>query len=430
MTFSSTSAPPKPQQKLRKIHNHGNAIPRESVETTYGPPPRVVFFTDSFHEVNGVALTSRQFDAFAFRRNFPFLSVHAGPKTSVETIGSVTTLELERSNAAFALESDLAFDPLLWRYRARVAREICTFKPDLIHVTGPGDFGMLGAYLAHQLGIPLAASWHTNIHEYAARRMEKFFNFVPERPLHRISSAAERGALKGAAQFYKIAKVLFAPNEELIALLQKQTQLPCFLMQRGVDARMYHPGKRTPGERPFTIGYVGRLSPEKNVRLLATVEKSLINEGGSDFRFVIVGSGAEKDWLAENMSHAEFPGVLKGEALAQAYADMDVFAFPSHTDTFGNVILEALASGVPTVVTSSGGPKFLVQSGVNGCVSQNEQEFIEAIQSLRNDPARLAAMRAAAREYACSISWDTVFEKVYGAYELASFRNSPFRVAS
>jgi glycosyltransferase involved in cell wall biosynthesis len=402
----------------------------ESVITCMASTPRVAFFTDSFHEVNGVALTSRQFHSFAARRNFPFLSVHAGPQTESETVGTVTTLELERSSASFSLESDLAFDPLLWLHRARVAQDICTFKPDVIHVTGPGDFGMLGAYLAHQLNIPLAASWHTNIHEYAARRLEKLFDFVPEKPLQRISSAAERGALTGAAQFYKIAKVLFAPNQELVDLLHERTQKPCFLMQRGVDAELFHPGNRTPGNRPFTIGYVGRLSPEKNVRLLATIERALLDAGHSDFRFVIVGSGAEKDWLAENMSHAEFPGVLKDEALARAYADMDVFAFPSETDTFGNVILESLASGVPPVVTSGGGPKFLVNSGVNGFVSQNDAEFINAVELLMTNGERLAAMRTAAREYACSIVWDTVFEKVYGAYELALFRNLPLRAAS
>jgi glycosyltransferase involved in cell wall biosynthesis len=391
--------------------------------------PRVAFFTDSFHEVNGVALTSRQFDAFAFRRKFPFLSVHAGPKTEVETIGSVTTVELQRSNAAFALESDLSFDPLIWTHRARVLDEICTFKANLIHVTGPGDLGMLGAYIAHHLKIPLAASWHTNVHEYAARRFEKLFAFVPEKPLQQISQAAERGALAGAAQFYKIANLLFAPNQELVELLHQRTQKPCFLMQRGVDATLFNPARRTPGIRPFTIGYVGRLSPEKNVRFLAQTERSLLEAGYSNFRFLIVGSGFEKEWLAENMSHAEFAGVLEGEALASAYADMDVFAFPSRTDTFGNVILEALASGVPTIVTSEGGPKFLVKHGLNGFVSQHDNEFIDAIKLLMSNSHMLDSMSTAARQYASSIAWDTVFEKVYGYYELVLFRKEPIRAA-
>ena len=183
--------------------------------------------------------------------------------------------------------------------------------------------------------------------------------------------------------------------------------------------------------RPWAVFYLLHgLSDDHTIWMRRTsIERSLLEAGDSDFRFVIIGAGSEKDWLAENMSHAEFPGVLKGEALAQAYADMDVFAFPSETDTFGNVILESLASGVPTVVTSGGGPKFLVNSGVTGFVSQNDEEFIGSIKQLMQSGQLLANMRQAARDYADSISWDTVFEKVYNAYELVLFRNTPLRAA-
>jgi glycosyltransferase involved in cell wall biosynthesis len=122
--------------------------------------------------------------------------------------------------------------------------------------------------------------------------------------------------------------------------------------------------------------------------------------------------------------------VLKGDDLARAYANMDVFAFPSFTDTFGNVILEALSSGVPAVVTNGGGPKFLVQSGVTGFVAENDAAFIRAILELLNDGDRLQRMKAAAREYACSISWDRVFERVYDAYNETLFNDPSFRAAS
>ena len=167
-----------------------------------------------------------------------------------------------------------------------------------------------------------------------------------------VSAAAEKGALTGAALFYQIAGLLFAPNQELVDLLASRTGKPCFLMQRGVDAHLYTPDKREPGPRPFTIGYVGRLSVEKNVRFLADIEKAIIAAGHTDYRFLIIGPGSEEDWLRQNLVRADLPGVLKGEALATAYANMDLFAFPSFTDTFGNVILEALASGVPPVVTN------------------------------------------------------------------------------
>jgi len=116
------------------------------------------------------------------------------------------------------------------------------------------------------------------------------------------------------------------------------------------------------------------------------------------------------------MPRAEFPGVLKGEALSTAYANMDLLVFPSHTDTFGNVVLEALASGVPAVVTPDGGPCTIVREGITGSIASDEQ-FAAAVASLLADPIKHAAMRIAAREHALTASWDSVFEGVYAGYE-------------
>jgi glycosyltransferase involved in cell wall biosynthesis len=129
-----------------------------------------------------------------------------------------------------------------------------------------------------------------------------------------------------------------------------------------------------------------------------------------------VGEGSESNWLRQHVPNAIFTGVLRGEELARAYADMDVFAFPSSTDTFGNVILESLASSVPCVVTDGGGPKFLVQHDVTGHVASSPADFIDGIASLMTNPARLASMQTAARAYALRQSWDSVFEDVFRAY--------------
>ena len=113
------------------------------------------------------------------------------------------------------------------------------------------------------------------------------------------------------------------------------------------------------------------------------------------------------------------PGVLRGEDLAQAFANMDVFVFPSRTDTFGNVVLEAFASGVPAVVTDAGGPKFIVRDEVTGVVAHSERNFVDlTLRLLRDEPLR-ARMALAAREQACGESWDSVFEKVYDGYRVA-----------
>jgi glycosyltransferase involved in cell wall biosynthesis len=381
--------------------------------------PRVAYFPDSFHEVNGVAHTSRHFEAFARRRNLPFLCVRAGDRAQAITEdGNVWTLELPRGFLSFALEKDLRFDPAFLRHIPLIGEVLERFQPDLIHITGPSEVGMLGAGLAHHLGLPLAASWHTNVHEYAARRSEWFLRLLPERQSAATGQKIEDLAMAAAASFYSVAQVLFAPNPELCALLERTTGRKCHLMPRGVDAELFHPSKRTRKneDNEVVLGFVGRLSVEKNVALLVQVQEELERMGHNNFHILIVGHGGEENWLRERLPRAEFAGVLRGEALAQAYANMDLFVFPSHTDTFGNVVLEALASGVPAIVTPDGGPPTIVRDGQTGRIVP-DAEFAGAVAGILADPDKHALMRQAARNYALTASWDSVFEGVYAAYE-------------
>jgi phosphatidylinositol alpha 1,6-mannosyltransferase len=383
--------------------------------------PRVAYFPDSFHEVNGVAHTSRNFLAYAQRHGLPFLCVRAGTREiSFEQVGELRTLELRRSRGSVRMEKDLEFDTLFWRHGGAIRQELERFRPDVIHITGPSELGMFGAYFAWEMGVPLAASWHTNLHEYAARRMGWLTGSMAESRGAAIEGGVETGALWVASQFYKLARVLFAPNDELCRMLERTTGRPCFLMQRGVDTEWFSPMHRTreAGDRTVVLGYVGRLSVEKNVTLLARVERELAAAGVGGVRFLIVGHGSEEAALRRDLKEAEFAGVLRGPELARAYANMDVLVFPSHTDTFGNVVLEALASGVPAVVTPDGGPKFIVRDGVTGFVTEDDH-FAEAVAELVRDRARLEAMRSKARAYALGCSWDAVFDRVYAGYETA-----------
>ena len=385
---------------------------------------RVAYFPDSFHEVNGVAHTSRSFAGYAQRHDLPFLCVRAGNRANpVEQHGSLRTLELPRSALAVDVEKDLAFDPLFWRHAEAIEDELRRFEPDLLHMTGPSELGMFAAYFAWKLKLPLAASWHTNVHEYAARRLSWLTERMPDAWGYAAGRGVEGGSLEVILRFYARAGVLFAPNVELCRMLGERTGRPCHLMQRGVDTALFSPRYRVvhgePRDTALTLGYVGRLSVEKNVALLPRVEQAL-RAAGHRVRFLIVGHGAEEERLRREMPSAEFAGILRGAELAGAYARMDVFVFPSHTDTFGNVVLEALASGVPAVVTPDGGPRSIVREGTSGepetGVVAEDDEFAEAIGGLLRDAARLARMRQAAVAYAASCSWDAVFDGVYGAY--------------
>ena len=382
-----------------------------------GQIPRVAFFTDAFYEANGVGTLSREFECFARRHQSPCFSVHAGPITEVRVEGSITTLELKRGPLAFPLDRELRCDPFLTRYRDLTLSELTPFGADVVHITGPGDVGILGAWVAHDLRVPLVASWHTNLQEYAEKRLYRSLQWVPESLRRRVSSAAGRGSMEALMSFYGMARLLMAPNHAMVDLLEKRTGKPAVLMGHGVDVELFHPGRRARSDGPFTLGYVGRITPEKNVRVLVDIEQALLNRGLQNFRMVLVGRGSEENWLKGNLRHAEFLGTLRGRELAQVFAGMDVFLFPSTTDTFGLVILEAMASGVPVIVSPGGGPQDQVRVGQNGFVAATPEEFADHILTLKNDSRLHSRMREEARRHASTASWDAVFSHVYGMYD-------------
>lgn len=382
--------------------------------------PRVAFFPDSFLEVNGVARTARAIVDYAERHDLPLMCVHGGRRTRRVETDSVTRLELKRGPVGFAIEHDMRFDLLFWRHGPAVADALRAFRPDVIHITGPADVGQLGAWLGYRLRIPIVGSWHTNLHEFAARRVREKVWWLPPPARTRLTSATERQVLNAVMQFYRIPRALLAPNEDLVRQLAARTGKRPALMLRGVDTLLFTPARRTrPDEGEVHIGFVGRLSAEKGVRALLEVEQALL-AGNVPFRLVVVGDGAEREWLRRHLTRADFPGLLEGEALARAYADMDIFVFPSETDTFGNVVLEAMASGVPVVALARGGPRFTVKDGTSGVLAGDAHELAAATLALARDRARLQQMRRAARAQAEICSWDAIGDSLYSVYANAA----------
>jgi len=379
--------------------------------------PRVAFFSDIFYEVNGAALTSREFVAYGIRSGHPVLTVHPHTETRLFDDGSARYVELQRSLATVPMETDFGFDTLMWRYKGLIEKELDAFRPDIVHVVSPGDLGLLSIVIAHRRKLPIILGYHTNLHEFARHRLEKALSFLPQKFVESAGKVAEDQSLNLLLQLYKVACASLAPNREYTELLEKASGKKSFQMTRGVDTIGFSPDKRTRADDRFVIGFVGRLQPEKNVRTLAEVEKILLDAGETNFEFLIVGSGPEQTWLAENIQHIELPGLLRGEALAEAYANMDVFAFTSTTDTFGNVVQEAFASGVPAIVTPHGGPKFIIRENETGFVGEDAAGFAKHIQFLMRNRERLAAMKQAARAQALEATWDRVFEGVYRAYD-------------
>jgi phosphatidylinositol alpha 1,6-mannosyltransferase len=378
--------------------------------------PRVALFCETYHEINGVALTARQLVAYAKRHNLPLLAIHGGKQPGVENEGTVRRIELKRSWLSVGIESDLEFDFVFWRYARRLREELADFRPDVIHITSPGELGELGVYLSRKLNIPLVASWHTNFHQFAARRLQKLLGFLPASTTKSTVEWSQQQGLRLLLWFYNFAKVTLAPTAPQVEWLEKELKKPSFLMPRGVDPEQFNPKHRTVNDGTLRLGFVGRVTPEKGVRMFRKIEEALLKSGLTDFRIVIVGDGSEVAWLKRRVKHGEFTGVLRGAELARAYANMDLFVFPSKTDTFGNVVQEAAASAVPSVVTNEGGPRHLVVHGQTGYVAEQDAEFVAKVVELAHDRERLKLLGTAARQRVAGISWDAAFEQTYKAY--------------
>ncbi len=381
--------------------------------------PRIALFADTFYETNGAANVIRRLRAFAIENEYPFLCICAGDETRLTQDGNAAMLELKRGRLSFPIDMNLKYDPFLWRYKKLVGKTLDDFKPDIIHVTGLNDVSQIGFYFAHFSSLPAVASWHTNAHEYAASRLVGLMPWLPVKFKNDLRKTVERGVLHGLMKLLFLAQMQLAPNEELVETIQRMTRRPTFLMSRGVDTDLFAPSKRNRRcEKDFVLGYVGRLRPEKNVRFLAEIDKALQKAKIENYKFMIVGEGNEAEWLRRNLSNVELTGVLHGEDLAQAYAGMDLFVFPSRTDAFGNVVLEAMAAGVPAVVMPDNGPKFLIEQDRNGYVARNKHDFIKAVRDFVKNRKMPEEMRESARMSACSRSWQSVFEQVYNHYRV------------
>lgn len=378
--------------------------------------PRIAFFPDSFGQADGVSVFAREFEAYARRHALPWLVVYAGEQTAAQPEGPVARLALPRGAASFALDPAHHFDLLFTRYLQQVTARVQAFHPDLIQITGPGDAGILGAMVAHRLSVPLVAFWQTDLPRYAGLRTARILSWLPGPLRERTAALSVHCSRWAVARYYRLPRLIFAPNPDLIAEVAAGN-VPCHLLAHGVDTTLFDPSRRDRQDERIIIGYVGRLAAEKSVRALARLEADLLAAGHKNFCFSIVGDGPEQPWLQANLRHAEFHGVLHGEELARAFANMDVFAFPSRTDTYGLVVLEALASGVPAVVTDAGGPRHTVQHGKTGYITRTSEDFSQALQLLLSSPPTLAAMRRAAREYARQHTWDRAFDQLYAGYE-------------
>jgi glycosyltransferase involved in cell wall biosynthesis len=366
-----------------------------------GAPARVALVADGIGATHGVA------------RALEEVRERGVPGFEVEVIG--TDRAVDRRLGAPA-ELDVPFYPGLRvgvPSLPGVVEALAEGRYDVVHVCAPGPAGVAAAAVARLLGLPLVGSYHTELAAYAEIR---------------AGSADVARTVEGAlAAFYGACDLVLSPSAASDARLAGLGVEAVGRWDRGVDLGRFSPGLRTrAADGRVRVLYAGRLSREKGLDLLAS---AFLAARARDPRLelVLAGGGPEEDALRARLrGAATFLGWLESDALARAYADADLFLFCSRTDTFGQTVLEAQASGVPVVAVNAGGPAELIADGRTGVLCPpNCSDLAAAVAGLAGAPrarARLArAGPAAARER----SWEASLAALGAGWERALAFSAP-----
>ena len=277
-------------------------------------------------------------------------------------------------------------------------------------ISTPGPIGLCALAAAKSLGLPAVGIYHTDFPQYVRILTDdSFMETLTWNYMHWFYSQLDI-VYVNSEDYRKCWIERGIPSERLR------------ILPRGLDSKLFHPTKRdrgfwtARGLREGEVGmlFVGRVSKEKNLDLIVSATRRLA-EWRTPVRPIIVGDGPYMPELKRLLGDAIFTGYLGGEDLAKAYASADLFAFPSTTDTFGNVILEAQASGIPVIVSDVGGPRDLVENGQDGFVTKANDvaELANAIRQLADNPALRASMGEAGRRRVEDRDWSEAFEKFW-----------------
>ena len=368
------------------------------------------WFTDTLEDVNGVATTIRKMTAAGAAAGKELVVVASRsdlqlsdiPIKNFPPIGEFELPEYELQK--------LSFPPIL-QMLDYVQRERFTE----IIISTPGPVGLTALLAAKMLNLQTSGIYHTDFPQYIRILTEDSF--------------LESVAWGYMHWFYGQVDTVFVNSEEYKQSWIKRGFDPSKLkiLPRGLDSELFHPARKDSAffekfgaaNGEVRLLYVGRISREKDLDLLADAYRRLRKEG-LPVRLFVVGHGPYSDALAKSLPDAFFTGYLRGKELAAAYASADIFVFPSTTDTFGNVILEAQASGLPVVVSDSGGPKELVAHKANGLItrSHNVEDFADAIRTLVTDRTLRERMANSARDSVTDRSWPRAFAKFWASTEV------------
>lgn len=413
-----TISPLAPTVALLSPYIHALRLPRrgvlrDNVRALAGTLPdfltnrKRAWFSDTLEDVNGVATTIRKMTAAGVDAGYDItvmtcrseVSDHGIPLKNFPPVGEFELPEYELQR--------LSFPPALL-----IMEHLIRENFSEIIISTPGPIGLTALYAAKTLGLRAVGIYHTDFPQYVRILTEdSFMETLTWDYMH---------------WFYSQLDIIYV-NSEDYRKCWIERGIPAErlkILPRGLDTKLFSPDKRevdfwrSRGLREGEVGmlFVGRISKEKNLDTLVAATRHLA-EWQTPVRPLFVGEGPYLAEMKRLLPDAIFTGYLRGDELAYAYASADFFIFPSTTDTFGNVVIEAQACGIPTVVTDVGGPRDLVENGVDGFVTKahDSAELASAIRRLAEDAGLRVRMGAAARARVENRDWSEAVEKFWSA---------------
>lgn len=368
---------------------------------------RLALFTDTYSpEINGVAKTLERWVAY-LRRN------------GVECIVFAPSRPREEEGAAKSAERLMSL-PFFLYPECRLAlprspeaeRKLLAFNPTVVHVATPFGTGVAGRSLALKHGIPLVASHHTHFARYLPYYNIQWLGKLLYRYLH---------------WFHRPCRTVYVPSQSVLEDCRKDGWRSLEIWSRGVDTAVFHPNvdreallesAGIPSSR-FVALYAGRIAPEKQPEIAVEAVVKFVADTGADVELVIAGDGPAmanmKSLAAKRQLQHRFLGPLPQRQLQQWMAASDVMLFPSATETFGNVVLEAMACGLTVIGANGGAVPDTIRDGYNGllCAPGDADDFAAKLAYLFRQPSVRARLAGAGLFEAKTRSWDGVFDKLF-----------------
>ncbi len=378
--------------------------------------PRVGHFTDTFEEINGVALTLRTQVALAQHtaKDLTIITCSADREKRPHAVGVRYFQPIGVHQLPEYPEQKLFIPPLLEMMQYCYEQNFTH-----IHAATPGPLGLCALAIARIMKLPFYTTYHTQIPQFA-------------RYLTR-DGGVEEMMWRYMLWFYDQSDIIFSPSDATSKELVEKgiSGEKIRLIPRGVDTERFRPNIRENSLKlpsgPKLL-YVGRVSKEKNLPLLCGAYRKLLRDY-PDAHLVVVGEGPYLEEMKRTLrdTPCTFTGYLEGDALTAAYCACDVFVFPSTTDTFGNVVMEAQACGLPVIVTDMGGPRENIEPEETGVVvkGNDEEALLSAMRVLLAGSHRRKVMGERARAYAERRTFEQAFAEYWKLYELPNAHLSP-----